>query len=139
MQKLKDALGSFSESRFRLARLLKEGAAVTPEELLNIENSILIIQLALALKTSSARRLPSATNECEPSPQCGRSSDRPRRTEEAPSEYFPSHADPRVLRVLQTCCPEIPLIVFRLFPENQYRLRALRAGAVGYVSKKDLR
>jgi len=34
MQKLNDALGSFSESSVRLARLLKEGAAVTPEELL---------------------------------------------------------------------------------------------------------
>lgn len=63
MQELKDALGSFSESSVRLARLLKEGAAVTPEELLNIENNILIIQLALALKKTSARRLPSATNE----------------------------------------------------------------------------
>jgi len=63
MQKLKDALGSFSESSVRLARLLREGAAVTPEELLNIENNILIIQLALALKKTSAMRPPSATNE----------------------------------------------------------------------------
>jgi hypothetical protein len=63
MQKLKDALGSFSESSVRLARLLKEGAALTPEQQLNIENNIVIIQLALALNKTSWRRPPSAPNE----------------------------------------------------------------------------
>jgi hypothetical protein len=63
MHKLKDALGSFSESSVRLARLLKEGATLTPEEHLNIENNILIIQLALTLKKVSSRRPPSAPNE----------------------------------------------------------------------------
>lgn len=41
-----------------------------------------------------------------------------------------------IIRKIQTCCPQIPIIVFSLFSENQYRLRALRAGAVGYVSKE---
>jgi len=41
-----------------------------------------------------------------------------------------------LIRKLQTCCPQIPIIVFSLFSENQYRLRALRAGAVDYVSKE---
>ena len=63
MHKLKDALGSFSESSVRLARLLKESATLTPEEHLNIENNILIIQLALTLKKVSSRRPPSAPNE----------------------------------------------------------------------------
>jgi hypothetical protein len=63
MHKLKDALGSFSESSVRLARLLKEGATLTPEEHLNIENNILIIQLALTLKKVSSRRPPSAPNK----------------------------------------------------------------------------
>jgi hypothetical protein len=59
MQELTDALGSFGESSVRLARLLKDGAAITPEQYLNIENNILIIQLALAVakkKTSSQSR-----------------------------------------------------------------------------------
>jgi hypothetical protein len=63
MHKLKDALGSFSESSVRLARLLKESATLTPEEHLNIENNILIIQLALTLKKVSSRRPPSAPNK----------------------------------------------------------------------------
>jgi hypothetical protein len=63
MHKLKHALGSFSESSVRLARLLKEGATLTPEEHLNIENNILIIQLALTLKKVSSRRPPSAPNK----------------------------------------------------------------------------
>jgi hypothetical protein len=61
MQTLKDALGSFSESSIRLARLLKEGATLTPEEQLNIENNILIIQLAMTMKKISSRRPPSCT------------------------------------------------------------------------------
>jgi DNA-binding NarL/FixJ family response regulator len=40
-----------------------------------------------------------------------------------------------IIRKIQTCCPQIPIIVFSLFSENQYRLRALRAGAAAYVSK----
>ena len=63
MHKLKDALRSFSESSVRLARLLKEGAALTPEQHVNIENNILIIQLALTLKKVSSRRPPSAPNK----------------------------------------------------------------------------
>lgn len=61
MQTLKDALESFSESSVRLARLLREGATLTPEEHLNIENNILIIQLAMTLKKMSSRRPPSYT------------------------------------------------------------------------------
>jgi two-component system, NarL family, invasion response regulator UvrY len=41
-----------------------------------------------------------------------------------------------IIRKIQTCCPQIPIIVFSLFSENQYRPRALRAGAVAYVSKE---
>jgi DNA-binding NarL/FixJ family response regulator len=42
----------------------------------------------------------------------------------------------RIIRKIQTCCSQIPIIVFSLFSENEYRLRALRAGAVDYVSKE---
>lgn len=49
---------------------------------------------------------------------------------------LPSQNGLRIIRKIQTCCPQIPIIVFSLFSENQYRLRALRAGAVDYVSKE---
>lgn len=32
-------------------------------------------------------------------------------------------------------CPEIPIIAFSLFPKSQFGARALRAGAVAYLSK----
>jgi hypothetical protein len=64
MQKVKDALGAFGQSSVRLAQLLKDGATLTPEEHLNIENNILIVQLALAVaKQTSARRPPCQPNE----------------------------------------------------------------------------
>ena len=43
----------------------------------------------------------------------------------------------QIIRKIQACCPQIPIIVFSLYSENQYRPRALRAGAVGYVPKEE--
>jgi DNA-binding NarL/FixJ family response regulator len=40
-----------------------------------------------------------------------------------------------IIRQLKTCCPGVPIIVFSLFSEDQYRSRALREGAAAYVSK----
>lgn len=40
-----------------------------------------------------------------------------------------------IVRKVQGCCPHIPIVVFSLFPEDQYTSRALRAGAAAYVSK----
>ena len=40
-----------------------------------------------------------------------------------------------IIKQVKRCCPKIPIVVFSLFSEKQYAARALRAGAVAYVSK----
>lgn len=40
-----------------------------------------------------------------------------------------------IIKKATACCPDIPIIVFSLFSEAQYAARALRAGAVAYLSK----
>ena len=40
-----------------------------------------------------------------------------------------------IIRQAKTCCPTIPIIVFSLYSERQYAARALRTGAVAYISK----
>jgi DNA-binding NarL/FixJ family response regulator len=40
-----------------------------------------------------------------------------------------------IIKKAKSCCPGIPIIVFSLYPERQYAARALRAGAIAYLSK----
>ncbi|HEU4683936.1 MAG TPA: response regulator transcription factor [Nitrospira sp.] len=40
-----------------------------------------------------------------------------------------------VLKQARGCCPDVPIFIFSMFSERQYADRALRAGAVAYVSK----
>ena len=40
-----------------------------------------------------------------------------------------------IIRQAKACCPTIPIIVFSLYSERQYAARALRTGAVAYISK----
>ena len=40
-----------------------------------------------------------------------------------------------IIKKAKTSCPAIPIIVFSLYPERQYAARALRAGAIAYLSK----
>lgn len=40
-----------------------------------------------------------------------------------------------IIKQTRSTCPEIPIVVFSLFSERQYAARALRAGAVAYLSK----
>ncbi len=40
-----------------------------------------------------------------------------------------------IIRKARRCCPNIPIIVFSMFSEQRYAARALRAGAVAYLSK----
>lgn len=40
-----------------------------------------------------------------------------------------------IIKKAKTACPAIPIIVFSLYLERQYAARALRAGAVAYLSK----
>ncbi len=41
-----------------------------------------------------------------------------------------------IIKKAKVCCPTIPIIVFSLYSERQYAARALRAGAVAYISKE---
>lgn len=40
-----------------------------------------------------------------------------------------------IIKKAKSCCPGIPIIVFSLYSERQYAARALRAGAIAYLSK----
>jgi two-component system, NarL family, invasion response regulator UvrY len=40
-----------------------------------------------------------------------------------------------VLRLMKTERPELPVLILSMFPEDQYALRALKAGASGYLTK----
>jgi len=40
------------------------------------------------------------------------------------------------LKVLKCHCPKLPVLVLSMHPEEQYALRALRAGASGYLNKE---
>ena len=40
-----------------------------------------------------------------------------------------------IIRQAKACCSTIPILVFSLYSERQYAARALRAGAVAYISK----
>lgn len=48
---------------------------------------------------------------------------------------LPGHHGLDIVRKAKTCCPETPILVYSLYAEEQYATRALRAGAVAYVSK----
>lgn len=41
-----------------------------------------------------------------------------------------------IIKRTQSCCPALPIVAFSLYSESQYAARALRAGAVAYVSKE---
>ncbi len=40
-----------------------------------------------------------------------------------------------IIKKAKSSCPDIPIIVFSLYSERQYAARALRAGAIAYLSK----
>lgn len=40
-----------------------------------------------------------------------------------------------IIKKTRVSCPDIPIVVFSLFSERQYAARALRAGAIAYLSK----
>lgn len=48
---------------------------------------------------------------------------------------LPKHNGIDIIKKTRTCCPDIPIVVFSLFPEAQYAARALRAGAIAYLAK----
>ncbi|MDA3843351.1 MAG: response regulator transcription factor [Candidatus Kapabacteria bacterium] len=40
------------------------------------------------------------------------------------------------LKEIKTICPDLPVLIFTIYPEEQYALRVLKAGAAGYVNKE---
>ena len=48
---------------------------------------------------------------------------------------LPDQCGLTILKRIKSCRPQIPIIVFSAHPESQYAGRALRAGAVAYLSK----
>jgi len=41
-----------------------------------------------------------------------------------------------LIKMIQNECPKLPILVFSMHPEEQYAVRAIRAGASGYLSKE---
>jgi len=41
-----------------------------------------------------------------------------------------------ILRVLRADKPNLPVLIFTMYPEEQYALRVLKAGAAGYLNKE---
>ena len=41
-----------------------------------------------------------------------------------------------IVKQAKSHCPKTPILVFSLYAEEQYAVRALRAGAVAYISKE---
>ena len=48
---------------------------------------------------------------------------------------LPGHNGIEIIRQVAVRYPSVPIIVFSLYPEKQYATRALRAGAIAYLSK----
>jgi two-component system, NarL family, invasion response regulator UvrY len=51
---------------------------------------------------------------------------------------LPGRDGVELLKDLKEIQPALPVLVFSMFPEEQYALRALRAGAAGYLMKSSL-
>lgn len=60
-QTRRDTLQQYGRLSVQLAALLKEGSALSEEDRLSIENSLLIVQLALALPKQNSKRSPSSS------------------------------------------------------------------------------
>jgi DNA-binding NarL/FixJ family response regulator len=49
--------------------------------------------------------------------------------------HLPGQNAIEIIKMAKSCCPMTPIIVFSTYSERQYATRALRAGAVVYLSK----
>lgn len=49
---------------------------------------------------------------------------------------LPDQSGLEVLKALKTSYPQLPVIILSMYPENQYAVRAFRAGAAGYLTKE---
>jgi two-component system invasion response regulator UvrY len=48
---------------------------------------------------------------------------------------MPGRSGLDVLKDLRAECPDLPVLILTMYPEEQYAVRALRAGAAGYITK----
>src|SRR2546428_2518991 len=49
---------------------------------------------------------------------------------------MPGRGGLETLKDLKRLCPKLPVLVLSIYPEDQYGIRALRAGAAGYMTKE---
>ncbi|HEY3128450.1 MAG TPA: response regulator transcription factor [Acidobacteriota bacterium] len=49
---------------------------------------------------------------------------------------MPGRGGLETLKDLKRLCPKLPVLVLSVYPEDQYGIRALRAGAAGYMTKE---
>ena len=49
---------------------------------------------------------------------------------------LPDRSGLDVLKTIRALNPEVPVVVLSMYPEQQYAVRVLRAGAAGYVTKE---
>jgi DNA-binding NarL/FixJ family response regulator len=51
---------------------------------------------------------------------------------------MPGRSGLEILQQLKTMYPALPVLVFSMHPENQYAVRAFKAGATGYLTKESM-
>jgi two-component system invasion response regulator UvrY len=49
---------------------------------------------------------------------------------------LPGKSGLEVLKELRQACPKLPVLMLSVYPEEQFAVRALRAGAAGYLTKR---
>jgi two-component system, NarL family, invasion response regulator UvrY len=49
---------------------------------------------------------------------------------------MPGRSGIELIKLVKADCPKLPILIFSMHPEEQYAVRAIRAGASGYLSKE---
>ncbi len=49
---------------------------------------------------------------------------------------LPNHSGLEVLKRIKKLAPQLPVLMLSMFPEEQYALRSVKAGAAGYLTKE---
>jgi len=51
---------------------------------------------------------------------------------------MPGRSGLEILKEVKALCPQLPVLMFSMYSEEQYAIRALRAGAAGYITKASI-
>jgi DNA-binding NarL/FixJ family response regulator len=51
---------------------------------------------------------------------------------------MPGRSGLDALKQLRQVCPQLPVLIMSMYPEDQYALRVLKSGAAGYLSKESI-